>query len=83
MERSPGGGRAILEAANLLSDASFPVILNGAGVVLSGAIDSVRAWRKKSTRRYVAIINTMTHLSDRTDFLPDRWGITDPRLPWN
>ena len=47
MERSPGGGKAILEAANLLSDASFPVILNGAGVVLSGAIDSVRALAEK------------------------------------
>ena len=47
MERSPGGEKAILEAANLLSDASFPVILNGAGVVLSGAIDSVRALAEK------------------------------------
>lgn len=35
----PGGGEAALEAAaKLLSDAEFPVILNGAGVVLAGAI---------------------------------------------
>ena len=35
----PGGGEAALDqAAELLSNAKFPVILNGAGVVLAGAI---------------------------------------------
>lgn len=34
----PGDQQAITEAASLLSEAKFPVILNGAGVVLSGAI---------------------------------------------
>ncbi|MDH3387771.1 MAG: sulfoacetaldehyde acetyltransferase [Gammaproteobacteria bacterium] len=38
LERSPGGAQAIAEAAKLLSAAKFPVILNGAGVVLGGAI---------------------------------------------
>ena len=37
IERADGGRQAIAEAARLLSDAGFPVILNGAGVVLSGA----------------------------------------------
>lgn len=37
-ERPAAGTQAIAEAARLLSEASFPVILNGAGVVLSGAI---------------------------------------------
>ena len=37
-ERPSGGADAIAEAAKLLSDAKFPVILNGAGVVLGGAI---------------------------------------------
>ncbi|MEQ3672682.1 sulfoacetaldehyde acetyltransferase [Pseudophaeobacter sp.] len=37
----PGGGEASLqEAADLLSGAKFPVILNGAGVVLSGGIEA-------------------------------------------
>ncbi len=38
LERPRGGEAAIAEAAKLLSEARFPVILNGAGVVLSGAI---------------------------------------------
>jgi sulfoacetaldehyde acetyltransferase len=37
-ERSAGGAHAIEEAARLLSEARFPVILSGAGVVLGGAI---------------------------------------------
>ena len=37
-ERSAGGEDALQKAANLLSTASSPVILNGAGVVLAGAI---------------------------------------------
>jgi len=41
-ERPSGGEEAIAAAAALLSGAKFPVILNGAGVVLGGAIpDSV------------------------------------------
>ncbi len=39
----PGGGAAaIAEAAKLLSGARFPVILNGAGVILSGGIENSR-----------------------------------------
>jgi sulfoacetaldehyde acetyltransferase len=37
-ERPNGGEDAIAEAAKLLSEAEFPVLLNGAGVVLSGGI---------------------------------------------
>ncbi len=40
LERSAGGQNAIKAAAKLLSEAKFPVILNGAGVVLGGAIDA-------------------------------------------
>ena len=40
LERPGGGETAIAEAAKLLSDAKFPVILNGAGVVLSGGIEA-------------------------------------------
>ncbi len=37
-ETPAGGAEAIARASKLLSEAEFPVILNGAGVVLSGAI---------------------------------------------
>ncbi|WP_407168020.1 sulfoacetaldehyde acetyltransferase [Bradyrhizobium sp. ORS 111] len=38
LERPAGGSNAIAEAARLLSKATFPVILNGGGVVIGGAI---------------------------------------------
>ncbi len=38
LERQAGGAEAINKAAKLLSDAKFPVILSGAGVVIGGAI---------------------------------------------
>ncbi len=43
LERPRGGEAAIAEAAKVLSEASFPVILNGAGVVLGGAIEASAA----------------------------------------
>merc|ERR1719198_2329801 len=43
VERSGGGAKSITAAAELLSTAKFPVILNGAGVILSeGGIDASR-----------------------------------------
>jgi sulfoacetaldehyde acetyltransferase len=39
LERQAGGASAIEEAAKLLSDAKFPVILSGAGVVIGGATE--------------------------------------------
>jgi len=42
-ERPAGGADAIARAAALLSGARFPVILNGAGVVLGGAIPASMA----------------------------------------
>ena len=38
IDHPPGDPAAIEEAAAILSEAKFPVILNGAGVVLSGAV---------------------------------------------
>ena len=47
LERSPGGKQAISEAAKLLSNAKFPVILNGVGAILSGAIDASKDLAEK------------------------------------
>lgn len=43
LERPAGGKNAITEAARLLSEARFPVILSGAGVVIGGAIAACQA----------------------------------------
>jgi len=42
-ERPSGGENAVAQAARLLSEAKFPVILNGAGVILAGAIGKSQA----------------------------------------
>ncbi len=43
-ERSPGGENSVAEAAKMLSEAKNPVILNGAGVVLSeGGIEASKS----------------------------------------
>ena len=46
-ERPSGGSEAIKEAANLLSNAKFPVILSGAGVILADAIDDCKKLAEK------------------------------------
>ncbi len=46
-ERPAGGEIAVTEAAKLLSQAKFPVILSGAGVVIGGAIDACAALAEK------------------------------------
>ena len=46
-ERPLGGTEAIKKAANLLSNAKFPVILSGAGVILADAIDDCKKLAEK------------------------------------
>jgi sulfoacetaldehyde acetyltransferase len=48
-ERPSGGEEAIAQAAQLLSTAKFPVILNGAGVVIGGAIPASMALAERLT----------------------------------
>lgn len=48
-ERPSGGEDAIAQAAQLLSTAKFPVILNGAGVVIGGAIPASMALAERLT----------------------------------
>lgn len=48
-ERPSGGDEAMARAAQLLSGARFPVILNGAGVVIGGAIPASMALAERLT----------------------------------
>merc|ERR1712050_326952 len=48
LERSPGGPKSVKAAADLLSTAKFPVILNGAGVILSeGGVEASQKLAEK------------------------------------
>jgi len=47
LEKQAGGIDAINKAAKLLSDAKFPVILSGAGVVIGGAIEDCKKLAEK------------------------------------
>ncbi len=47
IEAPAGGAKAISEAASILSEAEFPVILSGAGVVIGDAIDDCVALAEK------------------------------------
>ena len=47
IERPSGGVQAIKKAAELLSNAKFPVIISGAGVILADAINDCKALAEK------------------------------------
>jgi sulfoacetaldehyde acetyltransferase len=47
LERQAGGSEAISKASKLLSEAKFPVILSGAGVVIGGAIEDCKRLAEK------------------------------------
>jgi len=56
-ERPAGGKNAIAEAAKLLSEAKFPVILNGAGVVIGGAIDTSRELAERLNHHLIRLMD--------------------------
>ncbi|MGB0692013.1 MAG: thiamine pyrophosphate-binding protein [Pseudomonadales bacterium] len=82
-ERPAGGAEAIAKAAALLSDASFPVILSGAGVVIGEAIEECQALAEKSTHPSAMVTSTMT-VSPAAILSPVvRLATTGQRQPWN
>ena len=82
-ERPSGGKEAISEAAKLLSNAKFPVILNGAGVILANGIEASQKLAEKLSAPVCCNYQHNdafpgSHRSSR-----DRWVITDRRLAWS
>ncbi len=63
LERPSGGSKAIAEAARLLSEASFPVILNGGGVVIGGALPEIIALAGPSRVRVDVLYTQHVHVS--------------------
>ena len=59
MERPSGGAQAITNAADLLSNAKFPVILSGAGVILADAINDSKHLQKNLMLLLLVVISTM------------------------
>ena len=63
IEAPRGGSEAIAKAADLLSTAEFPVILNGAGVVIGGAIEASKALAERLDAAGFAATTSITTLS--------------------
>jgi sulfoacetaldehyde acetyltransferase len=82
-ERPAGGASAIAEAAKFLSDAKFPVILSGAGVVIGNAIPDCAAWPKGSMRRCAAGISTTTAFPAAIASRSAPLATTARRLRWS
>jgi sulfoacetaldehyde acetyltransferase len=83
LERPRGGEAAIEQAARMLSDAKFPVILNGAGVVIGGPFDARASWPSGCRHRCARATSTMTRFRARTRWALARWATTAPRRRWN
>jgi len=81
-ERPAGGEDAIRQAAALLSSAKFPVILNGAGVVLAGAIPASMALAERLSAPVCVGYQHNDAFPDRTRCLPAPWAITGPWPQW-
>ena len=83
--RAPAGRRRLgRRAAELLSEAKNPVILNGAGVVLSEAGSThARRWPNVWMRRSASATSTTMPSPARTRCSPGRWAITARKRGWS
>ena len=78
-----GGSDAIDEAAKLLSDAKFPVILNGAGVIWEEQLRLPKSLQKNSMHRFAVITNTMMPFQDPIRFMQVLLVTMDQKPGWN
>ena len=58
LDRGPGGDKSLNEAANLLADAKFPVIISGGGVVMGDGVDACKALAE---RLGAPVVNSYLH----------------------
>lgn len=58
LDRGPGGERSLEEAARLLAEAEFPVIISGGGVVMGDAVEQAKALAE---RLGAPVVNSYQH----------------------
>ncbi len=58
LERGPGGSHALDEAAQMLAEAEFPVIVSGGGVVMADGVEECRALAE---RLGAPVVNSYLH----------------------
>ena len=58
LERGPGGGHALDQAAEMLANAEFPVIVSGGGVVMADGVDACKALAE---RLGAPVVNSYLH----------------------
>ncbi len=58
LDRGPGGEKSLQEAADLLAEAKFPVIVSGGGVVMGDAIEECKALAE---RLGAPVVNSYQH----------------------
>ncbi|SHE44513.1 sulfoacetaldehyde acetyltransferase [Modicisalibacter ilicicola DSM 19980] len=58
LDRGPGGSRSLDEAAELLAQAKFPVVISGGGVVMADGVDECKALAE---RLGAPVVNSYLH----------------------
>lgn len=58
LDRGPGGTKSLNEAADLIAEAKFPVIISGGGVVMADGIDECE---KLAERLQAPVVNSYLH----------------------
>jgi len=58
LDRGPGGEKSLDEAAELLANAKFPVIISGGGVVMGNAVEECKAFAE---RLGAPVVNSYLH----------------------
>ncbi len=58
LDRGPGGDRSLNDAADLLANANFPVIISGGGIVMGDGVDACKALAE---RLGAPVVNSYLH----------------------